>query len=350
MSLDARLRSRRGTFTLDVELAAETSEVLAVVGPNGAGKTTLLRSLAGLTRIEGGRVVLGGTVLDDADARVHVPAEHRPVGVVFQDLLLFPNMTALENVAFGLRCRGVRRVEARRQAADWLDRVGLAAYARALPSQLSGGQAQRVALCRALATRPQLLLLDEPLSALDTGTRAEVRRNLKNGLADFGGVQLIVTHDPDEAMALADKLVVLEEGRVVQVGTREEITIRPRSRYVATFVGINLFRGVSDGAEIRLPGGCRLYSPDCPLGDVFAAVHPRAVSLHRLQPDGSSSNVWRGAVSGMDDEGSVVRVLVDSSPQIVAEVTRPAIAKLGISVGVDVWASAKATEIRTYPA
>ena len=184
-----------------------------------------------------------------------MPTEQRPVGFVFQDYLLFPHLSALENVAFGLRARGLARAEARRRAAAWLERVGLAAHAAARPRALSGGQAQRVALARALVGEPRLLLLDEPLAALDAATRTEVRRDLRRHLASFDGTRLLVTHDPLDAIALADRLVVLEGGRVTQTGSPAEVSGRPRSRYVAELVGVNLYRGRADGASVQLAGG-----------------------------------------------------------------------------------------------
>jgi molybdate transport system ATP-binding protein len=256
----------------------------------------------------------------------------------------------VDNVAFGLRCKQVKRAHARKQAEEWLGRVGLDGLENRRPAQLSGGQAQRVALARALATHPQMLLLDEPLSALDTGTRAEVRRDLKNGLAAFDGVQVIVTHDPAEAMALADHLVVLEDGRVVQAGTSKEVAARPRSSYVATFVGVNLFSGRADAGRIVLDDGGVLYAAGATDGRVFAKVHPRHITVHRLSPDGSARNVWRGTVRGLDDEGEVVRVVIAGEQSVVAELTWPAVAELGLAPGVEVWASAKATEVEYYPA
>ncbi len=212
VTLEASVRVRRDAFTLDVELTAAADETVAVLGPNGAGKTTLLRALAGLDEMEG-RVVLDGEVLEDSARGVYVPAERRRAGLVFQDHVLFPHLSAVENVAFGLRAQG--RPHAAAIARRWLSEAGLGDRADALPRALSGGQAQRVALLRALATEPKLLLLDEPLSALDVSIRAEVRRELSRQLASFHGVRLLVTHDPLEAMALADKLVVLEHGLVV---------------------------------------------------------------------------------------------------------------------------------------
>jgi molybdate transport system ATP-binding protein len=197
---------------------------VGLLGPNGAGKTTLLRVLAGLLQPDEARVVLDGRVLDDTATGEHVPAEERPVGVVFQNYVLFPHLSALENVAFGLRSRGVPKGEARRRATEWLDRVGLAQYRGSKPKHLSGGQAQRVALARAMATEPRLLLLDEPLAALDASTRLETRRELRRHLDGYDGVRLLVTHDPMEAIALAERLVVLESGRISQTGTPQEVS------------------------------------------------------------------------------------------------------------------------------
>ncbi len=197
-SLEAEVEVRLGRLDLGVELALASGELVVLLGPNGAGKTTLLRAVAGLVPLRRGRVVLDGMVLDDATSGEHVPTERRPIGFVFQDYLLFPHLSSLENVAFGLRARGVPRAEARRRAAAWLDRVGLAGHAGSRPRALSGGQAQRVALARAMVADPRLLLLDEPLAALDAASRAEVRRDLRRHLASFDGTRLLVTHDPLE--------------------------------------------------------------------------------------------------------------------------------------------------------
>ncbi len=208
MSLEAVVGLRKGTLDLDVELEVASNGVVVLLGPNAAGKTTLLRALAGLVPLERGRVVLDGVVLDDPAAGVRVPTERRPIGVVFQDYLLFPHLSVLENVAFGPRSSGAGRTVAREHALALLDRVGLVDCAAAKPRALSGGQAQRVALARALATDPRLLLLDEPLAAMDAGARAELRRGLSRHLAAFPGICLVITHDPIEAMTLGDHLVV----------------------------------------------------------------------------------------------------------------------------------------------
>jgi molybdate transport system ATP-binding protein len=349
VSLLADVRVRQGSFALDVALTAAEGELVAVIGPNGAGKSTLLWTLAGLRPVDEGRIVLNGEVLDDSAAGVYVPPEKRAVGVVFQDNLLFPHLTALDNVAFGLRQHGRDRRTARAEARRWLGLVGLADLADRKPRQLSGGQAQRVALVRALATAPRLLLLDEPLSALDVRTRVEVRRDLRRMLDSFPGVRLIVTHDPTEALTLADRLIIIENGRVTQSATPAEVTARPRSPYIAQFVGVNLLRGWADGSRVVLDGGIDLAVPNAGTGEAFAVIHPRAVSLHTRAPHGSPRNVWQARVHSMDIERDVVRVALVGKPALVAEVTATAVKQLELVPDRAVWASVKATEITVYP-
>jgi molybdate transport system ATP-binding protein len=334
-----------------VALGIEAGRTTAVVGPNGAGKTTLLRALAGLHPLSTGRIELDGVPLDDAPSGTYVPPERRPVGVVFQDDLLFPHLNALDNVAFGLRAHGRGRREARGVAAGWLDRVGLSDHLLSRPHQLSGGQAQRVALARALALEPALLLLDEPLAALDATTRHDMRGDLRRHLATFGGVRLLITHDPVDAAVLADDVIVLDDGRVVQAGTPAEITARPRTPWVAELAGTNLFAGnVAAAGGVALDSGGTLTVADrLPPGPVFAAVHPRAVALHRRRPEGSARNSWSGRISSVEPIGDRLRVRVAAAPSIVAEVTATAGREIGLTEGTDVWVSVKATEIDVYP-
>jgi molybdate transport system ATP-binding protein len=349
--LAADVRVTVGTLVLDVDIAVQPGETVAVLGPNGAGKTTLLRALAGLVPIDAGRIDLGGDVLDDPAVGQWCPPEQRPIGFVFQDHLLFPYLRAIDNVAFGLRARGATRTDAHVTAQRWLDRVGLAAQARHRPAQLSGGQAQRVALARALACEPTLLLLDEPLAALDAATRLAVRRDLRRHLDQFAGVAVLVTHDPVEAAALADRLVVIEAGRVLQVGTAAEISAHPRSPYVADLVGVNLLRGTATGRQVRLSTATLTIADDAD-GDVLAVVHPRAVTVHRRRPEGSARNVWPASVVAVDRDrdGDRVRVSVVGQVSLVAEVTATAADELGLSAGEEVWVSVKATEIDVSPA
>ena len=243
---------RRGSFTLEVSLTAAPGQVLGLLGPNGSGKSTLLSAVAGLTPLSAGRIALAGTVFDDADQGTFVEASGRPIGFVFQNYRLFPHMTVADNVAFSPRARGQGKQAARSAARYWLDRLRLTDLADRKPGQLSGGQAQRVALARALAGQPALLLLDEPLSALDAGTRLDVQTELKRHLADFAGPCLLVTHDPLEALVLADQVVVLEGGRIVQEGTPALIARQPGTDYVAKLVGLNLYAGRADGDTVAL--------------------------------------------------------------------------------------------------
>ncbi|WP_433226836.1 ABC transporter ATP-binding protein [Microtetraspora malaysiensis] len=343
-ALDARLVVARPGFTLDLDLQVAAGEVVALLGPNGAGKTTALRALAGLTPLaEGGHISLDGHPTHT------LPAERRPVGMVFQNYLLFPHLSALDNVAFGRRCQGAGRAEARRAAATWLERVGLAEHASAKPRHLSGGQAQRVALARALAVRPRLLLLDEPLAALDAHTRLEIRSQLRRHLADFDGATVLVTHDPLDAMVLADRLVVIENGSVVQQGTPGEVGRRPRTDYVARLVGLNLYRGHADGPRVAVEG-VQFSVAERLDGPAFVAFAPSAVALYRSRPDGSPRNLWEAVIDGVERHGDNIRIHLDGPISAFADVTPAAVADLDLTPGRRVWASVKATETHAYPA
>ena len=350
MSLDASIRLTLGALDLDMAITVEEGEVVALLGPNGAGKTTLLRAIAGLAPFSSGHVRLDGKVLEDSTTHQYVPTERRPIGFVFQDYLLFPHLTVHENVAFGLRSRGVPGRIADERASRWLDRVGLKDYAKARPAALSGGQRQRVALARALAPDPRLLLLDEPLAALDATTRAGVRRDLKRHLESFEGIRLVVTHDPLEAVALADRLVVMENGHLVQTGTAAEVTEHPRSQYVADLVGVNLLRGQAASGSVKLASGQSVAAAGAELGDVFVVVHPRAVAVHRTHPEGSPRNVWSGRASSIELMGNRVRVRIEGAVPLVAEVTAAALRELNLVEGAEVWLSFKATDVGVYPA
>jgi molybdate transport system ATP-binding protein len=349
MSLTARLIVDRGRFKLDLPLNVAAGEVVALLGPNGSGKTTALRALAGLVTLSGGSIELDGTEI--AHAGHGLPPERRRVGVVFQDYLLFPHLSALENVAFGPRSTGASRADARDLAAKWLARMGLAEVASNKPGRLSGGQAQRVALARALVTDPRLLLLDEPLAALDAGTRLTVRGDLRRHLAAFEGATVIVTHDPLDAMVLADRIVVIEDGHMVQDGSPAEIVRRPRTDYVARLAGLNLYRGTADAdGLIALTDGGRLTVDDRATGDVFVAFPPSAVALHREKPSGSPRNVWPVTVVGVEAHGERVRVELAGEPSVAAEITTAAAAELDLLPGTTVWVAVKATETHAYPA
>jgi len=357
MGLAAAIRVTRAStapgappFVLDVDLSADPGEVVAVLGPNGSGKSTLLAALAGLVRPDAGRIELDGQTLVDVAAGTRLPPQDRRVGLVLQDYLLFPRLSALENVAFGPRSRGTGRHDARTTAQRWLERMGVADLANRRPHQLSGGQAQRVALARALAAEPRLLLLDEPLAALDVGTRPAVRADLRRHLASYDGCTLLVTHDPLEALVLGDRIVVIEHGRVVQEGPPDAVTRHPRTDYVARLVGLNLLTGRAHGHVAELDGGASIVLPTARSGPVHAAFPPAAVTLSRRRPEGSARNTWSGRVTDVERHGDLVRVTLDGEVPLLADVTPLAVAELELAPGTPVWAAVKASEVSAYPA
>ena len=322
------------------DLHVQPGEVVAVVGPNGAGKTSLLRALAGL-------LPATGTVeLDGRD--VHPLAVHaRGVGWVPQAGSLFAHLSARDNAAYGLRAAGVPRSRARGQGQEWLDRLGVGELGSRRPRQLSGGQAARVALARALAPGPRLVLLDEPLAALDSQTRDDVRRLLRATLSGGPAPALVVTHDVVDVVALADRVLVLEDGGVVQVGTAAEVTSTPRSPWVARLLGLNAWLGTTVGSGLLVDGFVLASAEPLVAGlSAVALAAPGAVTLHRQPPEGSARTVLAGDVGEVRALGGRVRVVVRSIPEVVAEVTPGAAAELALAAGGRVWATLKATEVR----
>ncbi|GHF68521.1 hypothetical protein GCM10010218_57420 [Streptomyces mashuensis] len=328
------------TGAVTAALDAAPGTTIAVVGPNGAGKSTLLRALLGLT--------------DRATTPATAPPHRRRAAWVPQDGALFPHLTAVANTAYGLRAQGVPKARAHATARQWLESLGIGPdLAGRRPGRLSGGQAQRVALARALAAGPRLLLLDEPLTALDQTTRAHVRHTLRTHLAAFPGVCLMVTHDPVEAVSLADHVLVLEDGRVTQYATPAELTRRPRSPWVARMLGDNAWEAEAAGdGTLALTTGATLRTADAPAGAApgLAVVPPHAVSLHATAPKGAGARtVWHGTVREITAQGGRLRTLVAAEPHgtpLVAELTPAAAAGLGLTEGATVWASIKTTEVR----
>ena len=327
MTLEAEIRVELGALALDIDMRLGDSEVDALLGPNGAGKTTLLRALAGLLPIDDGHITIGAEVVDDPGRRVFVPPERRSVGVMFQDYLLFPHMSARDNVAFGVREGGCSQREARRRADAWLEQVGLRDHAPALPRELSGGQMQRVALARALAVEPAVLLLDEPLAALDVQNRSYTRRTLRDALSVSRGARLLVTHDAVDALVLADRVLIMQDGRIV-----------------------NLYRGRGEGQCVVLDGGQRIVASEPHEGDVLAVVAPHTVALSRTRPESSARNVWPATVDHLERLGTRVRVQLTGSIPVIAEITPAAVDALDLREGNEVWAAVKATEVEVYPA
>ncbi len=348
--LDAEVVVARPEHRLDVTLSAEPGDVVAVVGPNGSGKTTLLRAVAGLQPLSSGRISCGGRVWDDTVAGVRLSVQERRVGMVLQDILLFPHLTATDNVAFGPRSRGRTRADARRDATAWLDRLGVTDLAERRPHQLSGGQAQRVAVARALATDPLVLLLDEPLAALDVGAAMALRLELARHLAEYGGITLLVTHDAIDALTIANRVVVLDEGRIVQHGTPAEVSALPRTAHAARLVGLNVLHGQSRGSLVELVGGTELVTTTPYDGPVHVTFPPAAVALSREAGSGSARNQWRGRVGSVAPHGTVVRVHLDAAGGLIADVTAESAGRLGVAPGQEVWASVKATEVTVHAA
>jgi molybdate transport system ATP-binding protein len=345
VSLEVRVQRSVGGFDLDVDLRSDAL-VTVLIGPSGGGKTSTLRAIAGLDTSGRQRVVLGGQVVAGG-AEPDLPTRERRLGMVTQASTLLPHRSVLRNVALAVRegDRAARSAEAR----VWLDRVGAAAWTDRRPSALSGGQQQRVALARALAGRPRLLLLDEPFSALDAPSRTALRGLVRRLAEETATPVLLVTHDPTEALTLAGHLAVVEDGRITQQGTAAEVAARPRSRWVAELVGLNLLRGVASGTLVRLDGGGELRTADPADGPVAVTIHPRAVSLHRVRPGGSPRNVLTGEIVDLDVRGDHVRIRVEGTVPLVAEVTPQAVAALDLAAGGAVHLAVKATELQVHP-
>jgi molybdate transport system ATP-binding protein len=298
--------------------------------------------------VDEGRIEVDGTVFEDTATKTWLTPEARRVGFVFQDHGLFPHMSVLDNVAFGLRARGVDRRTANTKASEWLERVDLSKYASSRPTALSGGQSQRAALARVLVTDPQALLLDEPLAAVDASARLELRRALREHLSAFAGVRLIVTHDPLEAASLADRVIVLEDGHVTQDAPFAEVSTRPRSAWIARMAGLNLLRGAVSNTTLLVDDGSSLTVATDVQGPALATIQPRAIALYRSAPEGSPRNVLRCTVDGIDPEGDRWRIRLTGPFPLVAEVTPAAAADLRLAEGGEIFAVVKATEIDVY--
>ena len=361
--LALRIASRLGTFALEAELELADRAVMVLVGESGSGKSTLLRALAGLRRPERGRIEVDGEPWFDSERALWRPAHERSVGVVTQEVALFPHLSAAENVAFGLRAQRVDERERRQRTAAALERLGIASLAARRPHELSGGQQQRVAIARAIVLEPRVLLLDEPLSALDAASRRAIRAELRKLLHELTCMTVYVTHSPAEALSFGDRITVLEAGRVSQTGSRDDLMRSPRSPYVAEFLGVNLFRGslaagttspLSSGARIALPQGELLLTErgdgSGEAGaDTAVVVRPREITLALERPVGTARNVFEGAIEELVPEppdGELVRVSLATTPPLIAEVTRQAVEALGLRPGRRVFASFKAAGVR----
>lgn len=340
---------RRGSFHLEADFTCAPGEVLGVLGPNGSGKSTVVAGIAGLEHLSAGELRVDGAVWDDGRGHALAPGGRR-VGLMTAAGDIFGHLSAVENVAFGLRARGMARTEARARAMSELEQVGIADLAARRPHELSSGQAQRVALARALALDPSVLLLDEPLSAIDQNGRDELRGVLAERLAHTDVLTLLVTHDPIEALTLADRLMFLEAGRVTQIATPQDVVRHPRSTFAARVVGLNLCQGVSDGHGVRVESGAVVVPADAPATGqrAFVAFAPSAVSLWRERPEGSPRNTWNLTVEQIEHTGTSARVHLTGELDLVADVTLEAVTAMNLTRGAQVVATVKAVDVATY--
>lgn len=376
--LDVALDTAINTFHLKVDFQAERGKTIALLGESGAGKSTVLRLLAGLLRPQYGHIDLNSITYFSDEKHIFVPPQERPFGYVFQDYVLFPHLSVFENVAFGLHAQHLPGQKVRRRVTDALQQVHLSGLDQRRPAQLSGGQQQRVAIARALALQPQLLLLDEPLSALDVQTRREVRQELRRILAEVDLTTMLVTHNYLDALYFGDQILVLDHGSIIQQGDQRALREYPRSSYVAELVGVNFFRGRIERLEtdatciirpyngshaVELVAVLKEHSPDEGLPTIgeeaYVVVAPHSITLHEAAPSGSARNIMHGEIvnllrlgsslNGSTDGAVRVSIILDDgvSP-LTAEVTEASVVRLKLHEGQGIYATFKATEASAY--
>ena len=330
-----------------------------MIGPNGSGKSSVLHIVSGLLRPDDGVVRLGERVLTDTASGVLLPTHRRRVSLLLQDPLLFPHLSAVDNVAFAPRARGLSKSTAQDAARHWLAEVGAGELADRRPRELSGGQAQRVAIARALAGEPDVLLLDEPMAGLDIAAAAAMRSVLRRVLARDGRSAVLVTHDVLDVVTLAQRVAVIEGGRVVEAGDTAEVLAAPRSGFAARIAGINLVAGVVDAdGVLRTETGERWYGvaaePLAPGRHAVAVFAPSAVAVFTDPPKGSPRNVVEVRIAELDGSGTPIRVRAEAQsgdlPGIAADITAEAAADLCLTPGCRVWLAVKAQEVTVYAA
>jgi molybdate transport system ATP-binding protein len=378
--LTAKLDTHLNTFHLDLGFSAEVGKTTVLLGESGAGKSTVLRLLAGLLQPERGHISLEDVIYFDSERRVSIPPQERPFGYVFQDYVLFPHLNVFENVAFGLRAQHLPQSTIRHRVGKALEQVHLAGLDQRRATQLSGGQQQRVAIARALALQPQLLLLDEPLAALDVQTRREVRQELRHILANIEITTILVTHQYLEALLFGHAILVLDAGHIIQQGSQHDLLLYPRSSYVAELVGMNFFRGrvihneanslctiqlLQENHPIEVMAALEEHLKDSKAPEVgeeaFVVVDPRSITLYQQLPESSARNVFIGEIvqilrldtpsaSGARRDGRVrVSILLaTSTTPLTAEITEASATRMELSEGKTIYASFKATEARAY--
>lgn len=338
--LDARVILNRDSLTLDVELQLQHGEVIAVLGPNGAGKTSLLHALLGWLELESGWIMVDGEVIDSPDTDSYVPPQHRPFGMVFQDGLLFPHMSVEKNILFGAgKDFNLKPLAESLQASELLAKF---------PSELSAGERQRAAIARSLAARPKVLFLDEPFSALDIQGKRRGRSLLKEALAIEVSGCLMVTHDLVDAFTLADRVMIIEGGKLTQFDVPDRIRSRPGSEWIADLVGWNYYEGIGEGSVVTLPHGTTIFTAQDDLdGPTSISINPASVSIFKSQPSGSPRNSWLSSIQNIEILDGRARVSLVGEIDICADITTAAANELRQSISSEVWVSVKATEVDT---
>ncbi|GCE48128.1 molybdate transport system ATP-binding protein [Thermosporothrix hazakensis] len=354
------------SFHLSLDFMAASGKTTVLLGESGAGKSTVLRALAGLLKPERGHISFDDAVYFDSEQRIAVPPQLRPFGYVFQDYVLFPHLTVFENVAFGLRAQRLPGTEVRRRVGETLERLNLTSFEQRKPTQLSGGQQQRVAIARALVLQPSLLLLDEPMAALDVQTRREVRQELRRLLQESGITAVLVTHHYLDALLFGHTILVLDRGRLIQQGDQRELLEYPRSSYVAELVGVNFLRGrvlrredrrtcaiglSNGGTQVEVIATVKEEDALEVGAEAFLVVDPRSVSLYQSMPDTSARNIFRGEIMQLLRTGGHLRVsmsIEQGAPPLLAEITEASAARMELHEGKIVYATFKATEAHAY--
>ncbi len=351
-NLVCQLRHPLAHFELNLKLSVPPG-ITILLGPNGAGKSSLLRLLAGLSRPLAGQIQLGKRLLFDSDRRLDLPPEQRRIGMVFQDLCLFPHLDVSGNIGFGLKLRGAKRAEQQGRTAQLLEKLGIEHLAARSVANLSGGEQQKVALARALATDPQLLLLDEPTAALDPAARGEIRRWLHGILTELNIPTLLVTHDAEEVAYFRKRVAVMEQGQIVQCGSFHQLLREPASEFIARFVGVNHIPGEVQSAEgklvFRSRGGSDFLAPfdQVKPGPAWLTVFPWDIALYHELPEGSPRNHLYGQVQEVVILGDRVRITLVDEDKLVAEISTRGYQALGEPrSGENLWGVFKAREAR----
>ena len=331
----------------DINLQVEDGEYFVILGPSGSGKTMLLELIAGMWPLDSGKIYM-----DNQDITM-LPPEKRGIGFVYQNYMLFPHKTVFENIAFGLKVRKVAKKEIKIRVEDMMNLLRISHLADRLPRTLSGGEQQRTALARALIIYPKILLMDEPLSALDRKTRDELIQELKEIHRKFDVTLVHVTHNFDEALMLADRIAIMRNGEISQVGTSTEIFRHPADKFVADFVGAeNIIEGIAKNGGTKLTvidtGNISIYSTEKKEGHVHITVRPEDIILSAQKVETSARNVFKGQIKEIVDTGALIKLTIDVGDPLIVFLTRQSFLDMELNIGKSVWTYFKATAVHVF--